>query len=410
MCPNTTDGRYPGGWPLRLCAAAAILLTAALAGGCAADSPDHAEPAVVHDSAGITIVENSAAAWTAATAWRLDPDPALAIGDADRGTAYRIARAGHATRLADGTIVIAELRSRELRFFDAAGVHLRSVGGRGNDPGEFAGIRFVGRYGTDSLVVWDAALRRGSVFGNGGGFARVFPGPDLRGAVLLGHFGDGFFLGRVEPRISRAFTRNEVRRRYATYFRFGTDGSIDTIADLFAREEFVSASARTQIAMPFGRGAVQAGEGEVLHHGSSDTFEIRTYSLDGSLLRILRYDRPNPPLPRREFQALLDQLRDVNPDAARVYAEVPPPETLPASARLIVDTERNLWVGDYPLRSEPVRHWTVFDPDGRLLGNLETPRRFAVYEIGADYLLGRFRGNADGEKVLLYRLVKQEPR
>jgi hypothetical protein len=59
----------------------------------------------------------------------------------------------------------------------------------------------------------------------------------------------------------------------------------------------------------------------------------------------------------------------------------------------------------FPPRIEPVR-WTVFDPDGTQLGDVEIPVGFSISEIGDDYILGVFRDDLGVEQVRMYSLVK----
>ena len=48
----------------------------------------------------------------------------------------------------------------------------------------------------------------------------------------------------------------------------------------------------------------------------------------------------------------------------------------------------------------------VFDPDGVMLGVVETPKRFRIYEIGSDYVLGRGADDLDVEHIQIYDLLK----
>ena len=44
---------------------------------------------------------------------------------------------------------------------------------------------------------------------------------------------------------------------------------------------------------------------------------------------------------------------------------------------------------DLPGADRPNPLWTVFDPEGQVLGFVETPAGLRIYEIGEDYILGR---------------------
>jgi len=63
-------------------------------------------------------------------------------------------------------------------------------------------------------------------------------------------------------------------------------------------------------------------------------------------------------------------------------------EAFPAFASVRVDRLGYLWVREYRLPGEQHRLWTVFDPEGRILGLVEMPGSFSVEEIGEDYILG----------------------
>ncbi|MDE2761683.1 MAG: hypothetical protein OXQ94_12325 [Gemmatimonadota bacterium] len=48
--------------------------------------------------------------------------------------------------------------------------------------------------------------------------------------------------------------------------------------------------------------------------------------------------------------------------------------------------------------------WTVFDPEGHVLGLVETPERLKIYEIGGDYLLGKVEGTLGVDHIQIWAL------
>lgn len=60
----------------------------------------------------------------------------------------------------------------------------------------------------------------------------------------------------------------------------------------------------------------------------------------------------------------------------------------------------------YRASSAPRAFTTVFDPDGRELGQVQLPLNFDVSEIGPDYILGVGRDGLDVERVQIYALNK----
>ena len=96
-------------------------------------------------------------------------------------------------------------------------------------------------------------------------------------------------------------------------------------------------------------------------------------------------------------------------DAARefwlgLFPHITFPETMPAYRRALLDGEGHIWVEEYRRPSDDIPQWTVFTRDGRLLGTLTTPTGLWIFEIGSDYLLGRWRDELDVEHVRVYGL------
>ena len=92
----------------------------------------------------------------------------------------------------------------------------------------------------------------------------------------------------------------------------------------------------------------------------------------------------------------------------RCGASTPLAETFPAFSRILSDAAGNLWVREYDFpgeeRSAPL--WTVFDPDGRVLGFIETPEGLRIGQFGEDYILGHDRDELDVEYVQLWPLER----
>lgn len=81
------------------------------------------------DSAGVTIVSNSGSQWGPDQGWRLGAEPTVDLGGWDVTPEYDFGFIRDAIVLDDGTLVVAEGVSNELRFYDAAGIHVYTAGG-----------------------------------------------------------------------------------------------------------------------------------------------------------------------------------------------------------------------------------------------------------------------------------------
>jgi len=85
----------------------------------------------------------------------------------------------------------------------------------------------------------------------------------------------------------------------------------------------------------------------------------------------------------------------------------PVADEFPAYEMIRVTRDGHLWVRDYdrPPYDAPHR-WVILDPEGRLVGRIETPRNLRIFEIGSDYVLGVDRDELDIERLRLHGLVR----
>ena len=102
--------------------------------------------------------------------WSLSEEPSVVIGGGDEREGYLLHHVVGAVRLGDGRIVIANLSSLELKYYDPEGRHLFDAGGRGDGPGEFRSFDQLVRLPGDSILVlsWHSGLTR---FGRDGQYA-----------------------------------------------------------------------------------------------------------------------------------------------------------------------------------------------------------------------------------------------
>ncbi len=383
--------------------------------GCA-DAADHSGT-VVRDSAGITIVESAAGLWSAEEAWRLSDEPTVTIGVMEGPEEYQLYRARWALKLADGRIVVQNSGTSELRFYDSEGRYLSATGREGSGPGEFQEMGEVWQLG-DSLVVHDFGLARVSVFDSEGGFARSFMLSELSDGALpmpLAVFQDRSLLAQrmgLDSEIRSGFKRDTT-----LYLRYTLEGvPIDTLGAFSGDEGYVRVDEVGVFGLPapFGRRSQHAVSGSFLYFGSTDTYQIETYSSDGTLKCLIRRPIPNRPVTDADIEEYERPIRERPPRPGpfeqafqQLRRSMTYPETMPAHGRLLVDAAGNLWVAEYDRRRNHEARWTVFDPDGRMLGTVETPVNGRILQIGPDYVLGVWLGELDVEQVRVYDLLKR---
>jgi hypothetical protein len=115
---------------------------------------------------------------------------------------------------------------------------------------------------------------------------------------------------------------------------------------------------------------------------------------------------------------LVDAAVAADPSRERVIrSEQSFSETVPAFLNFRISNDGYIWTREYWVEAALVRalkfsprtaptRWTVYDPDGVQLGDVEVPWGLTVWEIGENYVLGSFRGELGVESVRLYALER----
>jgi len=125
--------------------------------GCREPAPVVSGAKVV-DSAGIQVITSSAPGWGDTPRWKVASDPSLVLGGVAGDPALDFLSIVGAKRLDDGSLVVANGGTGELRWFSPEGTPVRSVGGRASAKSPFAAIASFYSLG-DTLVAWDARAR-----------------------------------------------------------------------------------------------------------------------------------------------------------------------------------------------------------------------------------------------------------
>ncbi|MCY3610601.1 MAG: 6-bladed beta-propeller [Gemmatimonadetes bacterium] len=385
----------------------------------------------VRDSAGVTIVASASPATGSRLEWRVGPEPRVSVGAPTMDEDYQLYEVGDASRLADGRIVVANGGSNQVLVFDHAGNYLAAWAGQGEGPGEFRSLGLVESWTADSLIAADSEQGRVSIFdlegnhgrtttlmGEPGGVSR-FISTNLREHRMTGLLPDGMILTR-DP--GAAFTEGFWRWDHA-YGLANADGSPAVSLGEYPGPEVYSESVEvpeermiyiTPLRHPFGKTTFTAVWGDLVAFGRNETYEIRAFASDGSLARIVRREHvigsPTEAQLDAAVRAYLADLSDEDRNRRlEVAANVPMVETFPAYSGLQVDALGHLWVREFRLPGDDSENpvWTVFDPEGRALGFVETPPGVTIYEIGADYILGKRTDELDIEYVEVWELIRQ---
>jgi len=374
---------------------------------------------VERDSAGVRIVENERPEGLPETVWRLGETPIIDLTETGVGPEHEFYRVYSGIRLEDGRIVVGDSGSNELRLYSGEGEFLRSIGREGEGPGEFKQLDWISRYQGDSIFAYDYGLGRWSIFSGDGVFARSarVTTPEGQRVEIAQPFSSGSVFGlRVMPP-SNLIGRDLVgmRQEATSLMRFSPEGEHENaIATLPGPELWLSPRPPDQthfnyVPALFGYWPYLAVGGDVVFAGTDRGFEVAVFSEEGNLRRLVRIPGPERQLTENDVDKFLERVREeLFPGLAVGLSQRPRPESYPWFSKIMVDTEGNLWVSEYVQLSFDPERWTVFDSDGKLIGDVEVPRRFMILDIGSDFILGRSMDDLDVEHIQLFRLVKNE--
>jgi hypothetical protein len=388
----------------------ALLACVLVASACAGDPAD--DLVVRRDSAGVAIVESSAPRLESVHAWRVDTAPLLDLTLTGEGDAHIFHGVADALRMADGSLVVADAGSHQVRRYAADGTLQWRVGRDGEGPGEFRQLANVARFRGDSVIAFDYWLGRATVIGPDGGVGRAFhpygPKPAVERLLALD---DTLLVAQVS-----AYARMEgnagLFRIPAHVVTISAAGAVtDTVTEMHGIETFLLERGDMRPLFPR-TGRIATGHGRV-HVGDAERMEIEVWSPEGRVERIVRVPAYDLAISPRELERERALMLGARPSsrARELVAALPDPATRPAYAQLVVDATGAVWAAGFRALADTIgpTAWELFDADGTWLGATELPRTLRVLEIGEDWVLAVHPDEMDVERVQLLPLRRGTP-
>jgi hypothetical protein len=389
----------------------------------------------VRDSAGIAIVENDSIE-PGSQPWRVDSVPEVIIpARLDGVVRFQNVRAAY--RLSDGRFVVASEGTSQIVFFDQKGVFIKAVGKKGSGVADFFQVYDMMRWPGESLAVDN--LNDMKIFDDHGNFGRTIRFPsyqELQMAYRIGVTGSGAIIGGHQP-----YHESEQRRitRDLTVFIRASDSAPFRLIDSVPGVE-VANSVRPfgQLTVVFGAVVKTAVGKDGYCLGYPKTYEIGCYDVSGKLIRLIRRRAtPRAVTPsdvdryRQGYEAVIEMQADsARREYMRTYSRAKVfADTLPVFGKMKMDRLDYLWVRDVSLLDEPLMVeeyqgtaaslatmgievrpaasvWSIFDPDGRWVGDVTMPANTIPLDIGRDYIVAGARDRQHHEAIHLYRLTR----
>lgn len=353
--------------------------------------------------------EGDRGAWKPGQEWRLVPRTTIGAADGDGSDVF--AQIVDVELDAMGRVWIADGRQHQIRVFDSAGAHVRTIGRRGGGPEEFKGIAGMDWAADGTLWVLDGGNMRFAVYDTAGRFITthrrdvnitVTPWPlgfDSRGnlydrASVTSHddeeekvvrFGPGLQprdTFRVPPFEEPMF---EVVREQ------GGNRSINRVNVPFA---------------PMQQWRLDP-EGFVWV-AITDQYRLTRYRFDGTVDRIVERSIRPMPVTAEQRKGILDNYRGFQQSGGRID-ESRIPKVHSVIMHFFVTDDGHLWVTPFRGKSPVI---DVFGPDSRYLGEVSVlhPLQPLPTPVVRGNRMASVVRDADGvESVLLRRIEKPDP-
>jgi len=389
-----------GGWGPAMIAAAVVILA-----GCSEEGV-RGPTAEIVDSAGVRIVTYDLTD-VAIPAFAGVGEPELEIGGVDGESEYLLSRIIDLRTLDDGSIVIADGGGNDLRVYDPKGGHLRTLGQRGEGPGEFAAAPFIAGLAGDTLFAWDETSRRVTSFSGSGDLIETTRlQAEAAYPVRVIRLDDGTYVSQAGWVASGPdpLEAHDMRLELDSLVieHIAADGAVlDTIRVLADQERIkmrqIREGGRQALQMtprPLTARAFVRSDGVRPIIGHNDAFELVSYGPDGASRQVLRVEGVWPSVSageiRSTFEARLAEASEdgeLDPRTLRLYDEFLPART-PAFSNVIIGGDGSLWVAQFQFDRSNGFEWLVFSPEGELRGTVRTPPDLRVFEIREGSVLG----------------------
>ena len=229
--------------------------------------------------------------------WRLDSNVLASAGGTQTDPLYRVA----GVAISEEHVVVAEASTGSLRFYTHAGRLEKTVGRRGEGPGEYRNMGWMNRV-RDEIHVYDRANIRVAVYSLVGTRVRsiaVRPHDELPLTSVVGSFADGSLLAVAVDNPMYVPDEAETRRLPMTLVRHDSEvASATRLIDMVGPERYFEPLGRggvQQMFRPFGRATGVAVVDSIFVVMDNESYAISVYGRDGAQLETLMPD-PVPPL------------------------------------------------------------------------------------------------------------------
>ena len=372
----------------------------------------------VTDSAGVQIVNNPVEGlWTNGTQPAITEE--VKIGATGGDPNYEFGQIVGIDVGSDGTIYVLDQQARQVRAFDAEGRYVRTIGKPGSGPGELSQLAFgVVVTPGDSLMVPDLGLQRVTRYGPDGQTIGSFPTPMTEGISVRWQARAGGQVVQQARIMNLPGQATQVEPRDLLLLRNAQGELLDTLMELPGGQTLKMTGNSMSIRLFESEPVWGLGEDGSVYFAMNSDYSVEVHDGDGALQRIVRRPFERKPVTEDDKQAFMKALRElfgrqgVPPQAIeQVLGNVQFAENYPAFANLMGGPGQSLWVqrvrtaadikegAEFDLQDSGSPEWDVYAQDGKYLGAIRLPDKFAPLRVIGDRIYGVWRDELDVQHV-----------
>jgi len=348
----------------------------------------------------------------------LADEPLVRIGMTDGPDEYLFGYVTSAVRLADGSLVVADWGSYNVRRYDAGGQHLWTSGREGEGPGEYSSLKLLRGCPGAAITVLDDSRNRITELDADGSVTSVraltadgvnpFGDPACApdgGLVYTPQWGFG-----TDVRVQGEFYRREASLIWAH------DGGQETLRSGIPGVEGIGGPGGDNSPRTWGRNMVFATVATGVWFGTADDYEIEHMDWTGRVTPIARWAGPDltvtPEHADRYRDGFLERMGDAAQRERFETLEWPRileilPERFPAYVAFLPLPDGGMWIMPHRWRA-PDRELHLLDADGTWLRRLTVPAGSTVLDAGRDWVVVLQVNELDVQTVAVYELVEED--
>ncbi len=289
-----------------------------------------------------------------------------------------------------GDMYIVDRQDAQIKVFDPEGNFIRSIGRKGEGPGEFQVVAYVMFVPDDRLLVMDFMARRTSLLERSGDFISSHQWTKSFSQPVLTTDSSYFVRERVTEEGADALSE---RRLVMDELDF-EGNEIRSFGDYTPPEMRMLRQGNIMFGMsvPHSPQSIFTGDmaNQCFYHCLNDTYLIEVSNTEGNVFR--KIDRPYDPLPytSKDKEEVLARFRERgNPEQMKLVEGMDFPAVKNVMERMTTDDEGNLWVATHEIREEgdvEARAYDIFDRDGTYDMRLWLEKRPSAFMRGKMYV------------------------